>query len=521
MRTLLLTCVWLGLPSLAAAQVLRVPGQHKTIAAALAAAKNGTTILVAAGTYKENLTWPSIDGIRLISESGAAQTTIDGGKNGRVITMTSNLTRATVVQGFTITGGRLTGSRNDGAGMLIGAFSGGCSPTICGNRITGNESDGTSWNYGGGIQVRYTGTNPLIWGNTIDGNRLTNGSWNYGAGLYIRSGAAPLVIGNTIRGNQTLSPSNTLGGRGHGAGVYIGDSASPVVASNLIVGNSNTTTSWNYGAGIAVTISSGSTVVANNTIVQNQCRGGSWTYGGGIYLAPTGGSLAVSGNIVALNSCSSATYVQGGGVFARATTGVMLDWNDVWNNTGGTGNYQGIKKGINDISMDPKFQSTTDFHLTKSSPCLDAMPATSLPASVDVDVDGDPRRIDGNLDGVAGNGARLDIGGDELTEASLTPSAPAKLGTKIDFSIGGPQPSLYAFLLDLGTGNLVIEPFGNLLLSLSFVPVNGGVAPGKMPWVIPNSAVLLGITTYHQAVVLPARLPGRGQLTERASLTMH
>jgi len=521
MRTLLLPCVWLSLTSLAAAQVLRVPAQHKTIAAALAAANKGTTILVAAGTYKENLTWPSVDGIRLISESGAAQTTIDGGKNGRVITMSGKLTGATVIEGFTIAGGRLTGSRNDGAGILIGSSSGGCSPTIDGNRITGNESDGTSWNYGGGIHVQGTGSNPVIAGNTIDKNQLKNGSWNYGAGIYIRRGARPLVIGNTITANQTLSPSNSTGNRGYGAGVYVGDTASPVIASNLIAGNGNQTTSWNYGAGVAVAISSGTTVIANNTIVQNTCKGGSWTYGGGIYLYPSGGSVVITGNIVALNSCGSSNFVQGGGVYANSQTGVTLDWNDVWNNTGGTGNYQGISAGTNDISKDPMFQSATDYHLTKSSPCLDAMPATSLPASVDVDVDGDPRRIDGNLDGLSGNGARLDIGADELTDASLTASGPAKLGTKIDFVIGGPQPSFYASLLDLGTGNLVVEPFGNFLLSLSFVPVGGGVAPGKMPWVIPNIATLVGVTTYHQAVVLPSTKPGRGQLTDRMSLTMH
>ena len=40
----------------ASAQVLRVPTQHPTIGAALAAAPTGTTILVAAGTYNENLT---------------------------------------------------------------------------------------------------------------------------------------------------------------------------------------------------------------------------------------------------------------------------------------------------------------------------------------------------------------------------------------------------------------------------------------------------------------------------------
>jgi len=38
-----------------AAQVLHVPSQYPTITAALAAAGSGSTILVAAGTYTENL----------------------------------------------------------------------------------------------------------------------------------------------------------------------------------------------------------------------------------------------------------------------------------------------------------------------------------------------------------------------------------------------------------------------------------------------------------------------------------
>jgi len=68
--------------SFASATIIYVPGQYPTIQQGLNAAQSNDTVLVAAGTYPENINWPSIDGIQLMSESGTEATIIDGNAVG-------------------------------------------------------------------------------------------------------------------------------------------------------------------------------------------------------------------------------------------------------------------------------------------------------------------------------------------------------------------------------------------------------------------------------------------------------
>ena len=63
---------------------IHVPGDYPTIQEGLNAAQTDDTVLVAPGTYVENIVWPSRDGIILISEEGADTTIIDGNGAGRV-----------------------------------------------------------------------------------------------------------------------------------------------------------------------------------------------------------------------------------------------------------------------------------------------------------------------------------------------------------------------------------------------------------------------------------------------------
>ena len=82
------------------ATTLKVPSQYSTIQAAIDAASNGDTVLVAAGTYVENI---SISGVvTLLSSSGAGSTIIDGNyQSGGTISISGSAT----IDGFTIKGG--------------------------------------------------------------------------------------------------------------------------------------------------------------------------------------------------------------------------------------------------------------------------------------------------------------------------------------------------------------------------------------------------------------------------------
>ena len=89
-----------------AQRTLRVPAEQASINAAYAAAQSGYTILVAPGEYRESLL---IQGKNVVirSEEGPSRTTIRGNGNQPVLQIQGTaITRATRIEGFTVTGGR-------------------------------------------------------------------------------------------------------------------------------------------------------------------------------------------------------------------------------------------------------------------------------------------------------------------------------------------------------------------------------------------------------------------------------
>lgn len=367
--------------------VILVPSQYPTIQQGLNAAAAGDTVLVAPGSYPENISWPFVDGILLASERGADSTIIDGANAGRVIDFPNmSFSNSTEITGFAIQHGYAV----QGAGIYIyqgspyihhnvvrwnvaegtstwvyggGIFCDGSGrPRIEYNLVQSNAARGQYWNYGGGIYI--DGNNSaLIFGNTIERDSTVGGNWNYGAGIYCGSGASPDIMHNIITENVCAQ-----GSRGHGAGIYVGANCSAYVLSNLIANNTVASGSWNYGAGLL--INSGAHVI-NNTIVGNTCIGGTWRYGGGITIYDS--TNTIENNIIAANSASS-----GGGIYAGSGDHAALCYNDVWSNAGG--NYSGISPGPNDISVDPLFISGPlgDYYLSQTaagqgqdSPCLD------------------------------------------------------------------------------------------------------------------------------------------------------
>src|SRR6267142_5555878 len=109
-------CVPFLLVSLAASAqtTIHVPGDQPTIQQAINAAANGDTVLVAPGTYNENINFFG-KAITLKSSEGAAVTTILGTGTGSVVRFATAEGADSKIEGLTIRGG----SAFTGGGIFV------------------------------------------------------------------------------------------------------------------------------------------------------------------------------------------------------------------------------------------------------------------------------------------------------------------------------------------------------------------------------------------------------------------
>jgi parallel beta helix pectate lyase-like protein len=172
-----------------AAGTLNVPASFPTIQAAINAAANGDTVLVAPGLY----TGPGNTNLDLLgkritvrSVSGPNSCAIDCGGVGRAFAIFRGEPAASVVEGFAIVNG--IAGRANGGGMYIANSH----PTVRNCIFSGNgggdpdDSRGFTA-YGGGIFI--TGGSPAIANCTFSNNRATS----TGAGIAILGGAPTIM----------------------------------------------------------------------------------------------------------------------------------------------------------------------------------------------------------------------------------------------------------------------------------------------------------------------------------------
>ena len=324
--------------SIASAEIIHVPGDQLSIQDGINAAVNGDTVLVASGTYFENIDFLG-KAIIVKSEGGPNVTIIDGSQpsipnEGSVVFFWNDEGAESVLDGFTLvngTGYSPTGWFQDGGGIYCSD----ASPTITNNIITTNLVSGE----GGGISI--TGaSSPMISYNTINGNS----SDSFGGGIYIycyEYDISPTITNNYIYGNMASSGSgicslgsttmisdNIIAGNSglgfmnsYGAGIFA-DGDSLMITDNLIVGNSGA-----WGGGLTIGWFPGEEqILVNNVIVNNSASYG----GGGISLQPW--TLMITKNTID----NYPENLKGGVTFSQTGTQTLTN-NTISNNTSGYG----------------------------------------------------------------------------------------------------------------------------------------------------------------------------------------
>ena len=409
----------------------RVPSDRPTIQSAINDATDGDTVLVAPGTYVENINFGG-KAIAVTSESGAQSTIIDGGAADPVVIFTLGEGRDSVLNGFTLQNGR-AGFDNQGLGEGGGIKVQGSSPTITNNVIRNNQACN-----GGGIGIG--SSSPLIRLNTITSNRsiscfaglggggiIIRGTGSAeildnvisdnvnldGGGIYMLGAGTPIFKRNIIKGN------NALGHRG--GGIYMENISNALIVQNIIVGNQA-----RAGGGLFWLVPQGSRGprLVNNTIADNNAT----ELGSGIFAEGFDDQVELTNNIIVAKPGQSGLYCG----FSNDRNPPIIRFNNIYSVGGRAygGNCSDMTGTNGNISADPLFTNPTqdDYNLQPGSFSIDAgdNQAPDLP---DTDRDGDLRIMDGDGNGIA----TIDMGVDEF----LLPPGFTLPTSRITFPIEG------------------------------------------------------------------------------------
>jgi len=351
---------------------LLVPSQYSTIQAAINAAVNGDTVIVADGTYtgtgNKNLDFGG-KVITVRSENGPANCIIDCQISGRGFYFHNGEVSDRIVSGFTIKRGVINGGSPSMGGGIYCVSS---SPTIqnCiirNNGVSGNystsESEPGGDGCGGGIAC-YSFSSPILIDCIINSNIAGGGNGYDGVGTCTR------------------------GGHGIGGGIYSGYNCAPAIINCLIINN---ITEGGYGGGNAMgmgcnggdgrggAIYGEPVLITNCTIVNNLVVGGPGGYSNhGI--PPGSNGLAVCGGIYGSETPTISDCIiwgNGDDLYGCSATYSCIEDTD-----SGTGN----------IHSDPSFVSGPlgGYYLsqivsgqTQDSPCVNAGSDTAASLGLD------------------------------------------------------------------------------------------------------------------------------------------
>ena len=401
----------LGCAAPVAALTVRVPADQPTLAAGIAAAAPGDTVLVAPGTYSgldnRDLDFAGKD-LVLRSEAGALETTIDCQELGRAIRFHTGETNAAVVDGFTIRNGKMVGFETAFWGGAIACDE--SAPSILRCVFETNTAS-----IGGAIALlSTTGAAPAVRECSFTGNSASQ----QGAGVVcdgvqttfvlcifslnsalVQGGAAMCIGGGThVTFNDCAFTENFAGS---GGGVLVRDGQ--VTLNDCILANNTAT-------------SSGGGLIASNeaAVTMNRCLFQGNSVGALILRASVGhtATLALTGCTIAANPSTGLiadgtvtvtvdntiiAFNEGPAVeCADVNATVTIGCSDLFGNAGGdwTGCIADQAATRGNLSADPLFCSrpANDYHLYADSPCapaqsgacglIGALPTSGCPQAV-------------------------------------------------------------------------------------------------------------------------------------------
>ena len=340
----------------AVASTIKVPADQPTIQDGINAAVNGDTVLVAPGTYNENINFNG-KAIVVKSSGGPKATIIDGGSLGAVVTFSTGETNGAVLSGFTLQ-----------HGSSSGVYMHFASPAVKNNIIANNKGD-----WGAGMYILGASTAQVL-RNTFVGNVASSGG-----------GAIGLFAAGSVRiENNRITKNN---GSGQGGAIWMVNEADEIIVQNLMYDDVASSGTEFYSS---IPQSTTGYRLINNTIVSTNRNADATVVADGFNT-----NAEIINNVIVAPGASSALicnpiYFDGPPI---------VKFNDAWSPRGiwygGMCAEDGGIKG--NISANPDFVSSTDFELKNTSPAVDAG-TTSAPDLPKRDFANKPRIEGGTID---------------------------------------------------------------------------------------------------------------------------
>jgi parallel beta-helix repeat protein len=272
-------------------------------------------VIVAVGTYYENILWPNTQAI-LLTSGGSSETIIDGEHQGSVITIDVELDTSTIINGFTIQNGEAW----NGGGIRIESSN----PKLIDMIVRYNKTVWGDGVYGGGIYC--LNSNPILKNIVIFNNTCDGGDGEgFGGGLAcIKS--SPILFDVYVIENILFSWTMA----GGGGGIYLGNHSNPIFNNVTISGNKA------FGdAGGGICCDSSSPALINVNIIGN--------------ISQWGGGISVSNSNPELELCSISENVAidvGGGIVCWGNSNPTI-YECIISNNSGDGVYSYSNPEIN------------------------------------------------------------------------------------------------------------------------------------------------------------------------------